>query len=211
MPQPHDSGDQVTSKSSTRRILERILALVFIVLIVGLAIWLSWKMVQGIFSAKVLSALVAGVITIVGSAATIAYGKIQEKKKDIEQQLRVKKIPVYENFLQLCFRCMAAVKDGEVSESKAPLDSEFRDFIQTMIVWASDDVMLAFSKWLQICRSPSDSETGALEKAVALEQLLLVIRKDLGHENKNLGQGDILRLIVNDLDQHAALEEENTE
>lgn len=210
MSQPHDSSDQVTSKSSTRRILEGILALVILILIVGLAIWVSWKMVQGIFSAKVLSALVAGVITIVGSAATIAYGKVQEKKKDIEQQLRVKKIPVYENFVQLCFRCMAAVKDGEVSDSKAPLDSEFRNFIQTMIVWASDDVMVAFSEWLQICRAPSDSKTDAIAKVIAFEQLLLVIRKDLGHENKNLRQGDLLRLIINDLDQHAALEEENT-
>ena len=35
-----------------------------------------------------------------------------------------------------------------------------------------------------------------------LENMLFAIRRDLGHKNKNLKQGDLLSLFVTDIDQH---------
>ena len=34
----------------------------------------------------------------------------------------------------------------------------------------------------------------------AVERLLLAIRKDVGHKNKNLKQGDLLSIFINDID-----------
>ena len=35
-----------------------------------------------------------------------------------------------------------------------------------------------------------------------LEDLMKEIRKDLGHSNRGLAKGDVLRLFVNDIDDH---------
>ena len=34
----------------------------------------------------------------------------------------------------------------------------------------------------------------------AVERLLLAIRKDVGHKNRNLKQGDLLSIFINDID-----------
>lgn len=43
---------------------------------------------------------------------------------------------------------------------------------------------------------------GNVESMFQLEELLKEIRKDLGHTNRGLQKGDILRLVVNDIDDY---------
>ena len=37
---------------------------------------------------------------------------------------------------------------------------------------------------------------------LALEDVLLKIRKDLGHDNKNIGKGKLLGLFINDIQEY---------
>lgn len=71
-------------------------------------------------------------------------------------------------------------------------------FNQSMIVWGSDEVL----KQYLIFRSSSQN-AGDLNPSAAvgiLENLMLAMRIDLGHANKNLERGDLLRLFINDVD-----------
>jgi hypothetical protein len=42
---------------------------------------------------------------------------------------------------------------------------------------------------------------GGHESLFMFEQVLLVIRRDLGHANKDLARGDLLALWINDIDE----------
>lgn len=49
-----------------------------------------------------------------------------------------------------------------------------------------------------------EGEALTLESINLTENLLLAIRKDMGHKNKGLQQGDILSLFINDVDETLA-------
>jgi hypothetical protein len=69
-----------------------------------------------------------------------------------------------------------------------------------VIIWGSDDVLRA---WLNVRGANFDRESGADPMAGMrlLEEFIFAVRKDLGLERKNLKEGDLLRLFINDLDK----------
>lgn len=67
------------------------------------------------------------------------------------------------------------------------------DFNQKLIIWGSDEVVTAFSKYRT---SVSDPDL----IMIAVENLLLAIRKDLGHNNNNLSNGRLLSIFVDNAD-----------
>ena len=77
----------------------------------------------------------------------------------------------------------------------------FEDFVKKVTVWGSDDVVKAFGDFK---RQAPNIQAGASPKEIIFlsEKLLFAIRRDLGHKNKNLKQGDLLSLFITDIDQH---------
>ena len=50
----------------------------------------------------------------------------------------------------------------------------------------------------------STTQTSNLELLLRYEKMLLNIRKDLGHQNQNLGDGSILGIFIQDIDDYIA-------
>lgn len=67
-----------------------------------------------------------------------------------------------------------------------------------LITWASDEVLKEWSLYRKIALSKEDQ---GMKLMFQTEKLFYAIRKDLGHKNKNLVTGDILRFFVNDIDE----------
>ena len=91
-----------------------------------------------------------------------------------------------------------AKKGAPVSEAEI-LDF-LQGFVEKITVWGSDDVLKAV-----IAFKSQASDVTAQDPAKSLfvlENMLFAIRRDLGHKNKNLKQGDLLSLFVTDIDQH---------
>ncbi len=84
------------------------------------------------------------------------------------------------------------------------------DFNVKLMLWGSDDVVKTWQKFKDGL-SKDSSKIG--EQSIALEAVILAIRKDLGHKNKSLKKGNLLHLFLNneavDL-VSKELEEENT-
>jgi hypothetical protein len=76
----------------------------------------------------------------------------------------------------------------------------FQEFTQKIIIWGDEDVI---RKWLafrlhSINHKP-DSDNHIF---FVYEDLLLAIRRDIGQSNFKLKKGDMLKLFINDLDEH---------
>ena len=65
-----------------------------------------------------------------------------------------------------------------------------------IITWGSDDVLKA---WSEIKKTSYNQGTNPNNIMFAIEQLIYTMRKDLGHKNYNLSEGDILSLWFNDV------------
>ena len=60
----------------------------------------------------------------------------------------------------------------------------------------ADGVLRSYNSYRQLAQSKAPVVTQAL----ALEQLIYAMRRDLGHKNEHLGHGDLLSIFINDID-----------
>ena len=153
-------------------------------------------------NANVFVALIAGTVTIIGYFIT----RYLERKKLIEQQIRDQKLPTYEEFLDFIFTLFKNTKSNKKTDDKE-FEEFFWNFNKKAILWLSDRSLKSYSRWRdQIVifseKKDRNKEDGA-EMLIALEQLLLDFRKDIGHKNKDFETGNILSVFINDWEKYS--------
>lgn len=185
--------------SSSNR--QQILLGFLIFLILGIIGWYSvvglWRLLSGL-QKEVAAAIVAAMATVIVTVISVSLGKYYERKRLIEQELRGKKIPMYEEFVEFLFRLLMADKmTGKPMTEKEMMDF-FGRFTQKLMVWGSDEVVKQWSSYRLLLSKGIQSFDSMFE----LEKLLFAIRRDTGHKNKNVGRGDLLGLFINDIDKY---------
>lgn len=148
---------------------------------------------------EVAAAIIAAMATIIVSILSITIGKYYEQKIVIEKELREEKIPMYEDFIKFLLNLLLSNKVEGKQMTQDEMVTFFNKFTQKLIVWGSDEVVSQWSKYRRkITQNPADTKTSMIE----LEKLLLAIRKDTGHKNKAIHQGELLGLFINDIDNY---------
>lgn len=175
--------------------------LVFIILILfGFSIWYLALGLWNLFSdlqKEVAAAFIAAAATVIVSVVSVTLGKYYERKRLIEQELRGKKIPMYEQFVDFIFKLMMSEKlTGKQMLEKEMLNF-FNSFTQKLMVWGSDEVVRQWSSYRLLLAKGEPPMDSMFE----LEKLLLAIRRDAGHKNNNIARGDLLGLFINDIDK----------
>ncbi|MCW5892623.1 MAG: hypothetical protein KIT14_19080 [bacterium] len=145
-------------------------------------------------------AIIAAAATAFVSVLSIVLAKAYEARALVLKEHREKKTPVYEDLIKFMFRILMGAKTGKAPTEKEMLDF-MSDFTQRVIVWGSDDVLAAWVKWRRTAVNAEALKTNPMTLMLLYEQLILTIRRDLGHKNQNLRTGDVLALFVNDIDQ----------
>jgi hypothetical protein len=157
----------------------------------------------GSLDKTVQTAIVTAMATMFIAIATVFFGRRLERQKEVEIAQREKKIAVYEKFNQFWFEFFlfsaGKIKKKKITEQDVLL--HISDFSQQIILWGSDDVVIAFSNWRMHVVKNSNIETGTLdhENIILFEKILSAMRKDVGHTSK-LKQGTILSLFLNEPD-----------
>lgn len=177
---------------------------VFALVVAGIAYiayWL-WCVFSGL-QKELLVAIIASSSTIFVSVLTVTMGKYLERKLAIDKEIREKKIPVYDEFLEFYFRVVNAVNYPELAATEKETAEFMREFTRKLLLWGSDDVMV---KWSALRSTLSEVDTKDQKQSIAMfvrfEDLMLAIRRDTGHANKGIERGDILGLFINDIKAH---------
>lgn len=90
--------------------------LLSLIVVIGLciALWYIafglWKVFSGL--QKEIAALVAASATILVAVFSVTGAKYYERKQAIEQELRQRKIPIYENFIKFLFKFLELKKQA---------------------------------------------------------------------------------------------------
>jgi len=144
--------------------------------------------------------LIAASATILVSVISALFSKHLERRSAILAHLREKKIPTYEKIINFIFSITFAEKLGKKQLSDKEMVKFMAEITQELVIWGSDEMITAFYTFRMM-----SIENTAGEKAepfailITVEDLLIAIRKDLGHKNKNINRGKILGLFINDL------------
>lgn len=173
--------------------------------LIGLIIYFIFRMLAWFYNQvlsvdpRISAALIAGVITIVATSLTITIPRHFQKKMEIESHLRDQKSDAYKQLLELLFKILMGAKMGEPLSDK-DLTKQMSKFTESLILWGSEDVIKSYRDFRKYFMHRKPNGNLSLDEINLLENLLLTIRKDMGHKNKNLQQGDILSLFINDID-----------
>jgi len=149
---------------------------------------------------NVAAAIVAGIVTVTVSVASLLVSRRLENRAQVIKENREKKIPVYEDLLKFMSNLLMANKLGIQVTDKETIEF-MSDFTQRFMVWGSDEVVEAFGQFRRTSTVPKELQK-PIELMFRYEELILAIRKDLGHGNKDIKRGDILSLFVNDIDNY---------
>jgi uncharacterized protein YneF (UPF0154 family) len=165
-----------------------------------IAIRSTFRVLDSLKSDITVAIIAAGATTLV-SILTIVLGKVYESRERIQNQHRERKIPIYEELLQFLFRTINGAKIGNAPSEKETMEF-IHSFNQKMMVWGADGVVSAWVRWLREISNTESMKKAPFAALALYEDLIFAIRRDLGHKNKALKRGDLLRFFVNDIDQY---------
>lgn len=148
----------------------------------------------------------AAVVIVSGGLIQLDRQKRTESRMLAEQDLRAKKAPVYKGFIDFWLDFMMQGKLGKRRPTDVDVQKFFVKFTGDLMVWGSDDVVRKYIEFRTRAQEPtsvsgSDSARNS-DIMYLLEDFVFEVRADLGHDNAGLRRGDLLRLFVNDLDEH---------
>lgn len=186
-----------------RNIGTTILGLIIILGGVGILVWLAWKLFTTA-SSDIVAAVITASFTLISGVLIVVYSRRQESKQEIEQEHRKQKIPIYDDFLLFYLgRLLGSRREGGKPLTEREMYKFRLEFTRRLMLWGSDEVVRKYSAMTKVIEGEEDASRG-LKTLVYFEQLLYLIRADLGHKNEGLDSGDLLRLFVTDIDQKFA-------
>jgi hypothetical protein len=139
----------------------------------------------------------AGITALIGFFGLL-YVQWNSKAKEISDSHRPAKIEVYETFFDIVERFMSAEDsdvedlDPESEEFPQELKDQFTKLSRGMIVWASPQVIKAWSEFREKANDPKTP----VETLLAVDKVLQAIRADLGNSNFGLKRGDVVKLYL---------------
>lgn len=141
-------------------------------------------------------AVVAAVMT--GALAILSLGvqRYFEQQREDARIRRERMAPIYEQLVKQLH--LAAGGSAEQSD----IETFFGELAQSLQLWGAPPVIKAFNAWRSATTESVAEDGVAIRMFFAYEDLLLVTREDLGISNDGLERGDLLRIFVNDLDEH---------
>lgn len=160
------------------------------IILLAFLVWGGWKLLQLLWEvfSQVNPAVGAGMLaasaTVFVSVISVLVAKRLEYKATLAKEHREKKIPFYEEFVDFVFRIALSEKLGLEPLTEREMIQQAAKFTQNLIVWGADDVIDA---WFRFRNKSVNSDGSGVAVMFEIENLLLAIRKDLGHENKGLG------------------------
>jgi hypothetical protein len=170
---------------------------VLILIAVGFGVYYLGAHIIGVFNGFS-DDLKTGVITAFAVIAVALIGfftnKSIEHKRSIEKAMRPKKLELYDEYIKFLFR----VFNGKKVDNEPTKEEMTKFFVEKnpfIVTYASNGVIEKMGKMRP---KLSNTETAMF----TIEDLLLEMRKDLGHTKRGFKQGDILRLFINDVDDY---------
>ena len=138
-------------------------------------------------------------LPLVGAAIGFLVKYIMEKNKELSSEVTKERRLIYQQYVNLIMDVFANTK---VNGKELNLVKELYGFYKKYILYASPNVIKAFSDYFQYLYNNEDKEIDIKKNIILLSRIMLEMRKDLGLKNDGLGEnGEMLfRAILKDYD-----------
>ncbi|SRR6266404_350794 len=183
------------TKNSVQRLITFLALLISIALVGGLGYALffvmlnSWRTLLSL-DKSVIAAVVAASGTVLASVGAVVYSQRRTRESEIAEAQRPQKIEVYKNFMQFVVNVMRrsmgeTAGDASLSLPQSELEDFFFSFTRDIILWGSPNVISAYTRFRMLPQAEPPANT-----VIHVDHIFREIRKDLGHSNRGLKEGD---------------------
>jgi hypothetical protein len=141
---------------------------------------------------------------IAGGIITWVIRSRMEESRAIRQKLNEDRRKTYSQILEPYIRVFADIKGQGPAQAVTQIKSyEHKKTSFDLVLFGSDNVIKAYNNFLQFGYNVETSETSSAQRGKAYMQLwgklLLEIRKDVGNEETELSDIDMLRWLIIDI------------
>jgi len=138
------------------------------------------------FTPEVIAAIISASALVLVAVIGAALSRYFDRRQQIEQEQRQRKAEVYAKFLEYWFWAMRERSKASEKEKRARQLEYQREIPQKLAVWGSEAFVKEYGAWFH-----SDRQQGSI---LEFESLIRTIRADLGFKDKDLVEGDLLKL-----------------
>lgn len=160
--------------------------------------WAGWQWLIGV-DPEHYGAIIAAVAAIGVTGGTFWGNQRTERRRSVEEHSRKEKIETYKRLNE-----MFLTKVMLAPEAERPSQDEILEFFRketaTLLLYASNGVIKKWGAIRTATHSPGGLE--GVETLTMWEDFFKEMRKDVGHSSLGLQKGQILKMFVNDIDNH---------
>lgn len=145
---------------------------------------------------EVAAAIIATSGTIVAGVVAVIVSQQRSKSRDIAEAHRSTKVEVYSKFIK---GTMNLVRTGTKKKltvdqlrGNKELENFFFDVSTNFVLWASPTVFRAYENYRKA------GLTASAEILLRVDDVFSAIRKDLGHSNRGLARGALMKVFLSD-------------
>ena len=146
----------------------------------------------------VVSVLVLMVTILIGFLGTL-YTQRKTKEREIEESHREKKIEIYQEFIEMYMKMLLGAKQGKVVGESELLEFMIK-FKENVILRGSADVLKAQSDLMA-----ESKENNYRKMFLSMDNLIKVMRKDIGLSSRGLKDYFFVKMNIVDLDEFEEL------
>lgn len=150
------------------------------------------------------SAIVVALITATVSIVTYVSGNVASNVMKRNEYLRKHREEPYMQLISMFYDFQAQTITGKKFTQKE-LVNLFNQFTKELTLWGSSKAIKAWGNWRV---APSRGFNDPKDLLFGMERVLIQLRKDMGLK-WGIAEGDLLRLIVNDIDDYIGQNKHN--
>ena len=143
-------------------------------------------------------AIQSAILALIGVSASAIITNWFAKKREIESRHFTEKRDAYEKFMDIMFEVLMSTKVGRKTPENQ-LVKKFLECKKTILVWANARVIKA---WNDAESSWASANQDPMASLLMWSRLMKEMRKDLGKNDSELEDGDLVRLILKAEEKH---------
>ena len=152
-----------------------------------------------------LTALIVGVLvafaTSYFTSRFYVHQATTDLQKDFERRFNDHRWSAYTEFSNIVMEFMQSTNNGSHQKQQSKFVRDLQRFIGRLWLAGSDEVVRAVLKWRRIPTDRPKSGAGT-EILVALAEILIAMRRDLGYVETAVSAKDILGTFITDIDKY---------
>lgn len=145
---------------------------------------------------EVSAAIVGGMATVLVGISVVLLSQAHERKRASIEAHRLKKVAIYQKFIDMISKMIGA--NNPNLSIKAPTEKELTQYLfnfkSEILLWGSPNVVQAQINFEKISEGVADNK----KLFLAVNNLYLAIREDIGLSNSGLNNLELVKLHLND-------------